>query len=263
MFKDIGAVLGIPSIDPSSQYSGIMSFLDTTPLPVDYSTLFSIDKVLFFGEVHSNRSPKDEVAGRMKLLRNAGVTHLAMEMLLERMQPAIDRYYEVGNNKEELLAHFRKKWDCGPGIPEKYLELIDAAKSCGIKIVGLDIDFSENDTRPKTEQIADQNTNWANVIFNTLQENPDTKVLVYCGSGHVGYSQTVSKANLELARKGIISTIIRSIGGSCFVPPLHSCAGFEEYFERAIIDRELGDKEFTIAVKAKLNRSADLYVHLL
>lgn len=262
MLGDPGEAFGLMNIDPRTRYADLTTLLSPELGSLDYPSLFKIGRAIFFGECHSLSAPKEETIRNMGLFRQAGVTHLAMEMIPQSKQAVMDRYYRVGDNQDILLAHLRGNWGYGPGIPEKYLLMIDAAKSSGIKVVGVDIDLSEDDPRRKEDQIADQNENWASIIYDVLHMNREAKVLVYCGSAHLGYSQFTSKVNTDLARKGLFSTVVKFIGGNSHVPPLDICVGLDEHLQRAVIDKGFGSRHFAIAVKPTADRSADCYVHL-
>ncbi len=264
MLGDVGKALGLMSIDTDTGYADLTTLLHRELKSIELSSLFAFDRVVFFGEYHSVVAPKDEIIRNLDNFRQVGVTHLAMEMIPESMQPIIDRYYEANEDRDSLLTHLREKWDyySKGRISEKYLEMVDTAKSCGVKVVGLDIDLLESDPRPKADLITDQNTHWARVIYDLLQKNRDAKVLVYCGGGHIGYSQFTSKANMGLARMGIFSIVVKFIGGDTYAPPVHICVSLDEYLQRAIADQRLENRPFAIAVKQTRDRNADLYIHL-
>ncbi len=168
-------------------------------------------RVLFLGEKHGVREFPGEAA---KLVESLPVTHYATEFLAQADQPLIDAY-EAGTKSEE---DFKAGVARDDSLPPAF-----AAKRKGAKIVGLE-KFPElpDKTQAMTIDItAERNKNWLVPIMDILDNFPDAKLLVYCGSDHSNYG-IKSKPISELVAEKIGADkvfVARLAGGHRNNPP--------------------------------------------
>ena len=260
MIKTIERMFEIGEFDDSnSNYHEVLSYLqETNPRDVDYTKLFTLAPIIFFGEYHGSEAAKNEVIQNMGKFRDLGITHFATEMLPLSMQPAIDRYCNIGDNLGHIKDYHQKEFlRLGEKFPDLYLGMIDAAKSLGMKVTALDLDDVE-----ETPEV--RNKVWGRLLAKIHHDYPSSKVLTYCGSGHIGYSGYCSKVPNELQNNhGIKSKSISIIGDndhpiSRIVPRYSN----PDILIRAIEDLDMQDKRFVIPIKETTSRSADVYLHL-
>lgn len=129
-----------PELACDAETKGISDFITKHKELVDYTKLWESETpVLFIGERHTLNSDKDEIIKNLPILKKLGMTHLAMEMLREEEQQIVDDYLSGKISREIILEIFKNGWDKGPGIPEKYMELLDAAKLNGMRILAVDL----------------------------------------------------------------------------------------------------------------------------
>jgi len=160
---------------------------------------------LVIGEIHSHSSPKRFLIDHMKALAKLGVTRIYMEHLFcERHQRLLD--------DEELpkeLELYLKSLDEGHDVEEKELEnenagtflnVVRAAKTCGIRVVAIDSeatyavgrieDFSNlsNEDSSTVERYKVMNM----LMLECFRECDDGgKYVVFVGSGHASTSYHV------------------------------------------------------------------------
>jgi hypothetical protein len=223
---------------------------------VDYSRIWKKDiPVMFVGERHTDLADKDEIIRQLTDLKKQGMTHLAMEMLEEQHQETINGYIKGIVEREEIVS-LLKFWDKGPGIVEKYIEMIDAAKSNGIKVVAIEIPMQSHSLFSE-----ERDKNWARVIKNIVSSDQDARIMVFCGSGHAAYK--ISKkntANEFLNSMGISSVVVKFAGGD------------DDYSDPCISSEIIGaaaakigqqNNKFGLRMNSdKATRSADYFIHL-
>ncbi|MBS3074862.1 ChaN family lipoprotein [Candidatus Pacearchaeota archaeon] len=259
MSNTIDNLFGTEEFDDSnSNYDEVLSYLQrTNPKDADYAPLFRLAPLILFGEYHGSEAAKKEVIQNMSKFWGLGITHFATEMLSLSMQPAIDRYCSVGDNPDEIKAYHQKEFSrLGENFPDLYLGMIDAAKSAGMKVIALDLDNVE-----ETPEV--RNKAWARLLAR-IQTNQSSKILVYCGAGHIGHSQYCSKFQDELKNNhGILSQSISIIGEHdhpvCRIVPRYSNP---DILLKASEDLGLQDRRFVIPLKQTPSRSAEVYLHL-
>jgi hypothetical protein len=142
---------------------------------VDYRQILGDSRILFLGEDHSNHSIRSHVQRHAAQLREAGITHYAIEA------------DEAGNEVFEGLNHGENvdltSVDVGPG-QEDYRAAILAMASQGIKIVAVDIDQSNRPSKEQREARLTEN------ISRIVDSNPEAKVAILIGGFHAHRGRT-------------------------------------------------------------------------
>ncbi|MBI3549072.1 MAG: ChaN family lipoprotein [Elusimicrobia bacterium] len=187
-----------------------------SPVPLDWRVLASgPERVLFLGDSHDFKDARLELASSMDRLREAGITHITLEMLPADAQPWLDRFHADGSCRGTIREHMERFWQDGPDdLADAYLQLLDRARSAGIKAVAMDI--REKYKRRLRPQLVPQDCSWrlpaaeadyeaalaacpvghdprdcAMVyrIAQTLAEDPRSRVLAFVGAWHVRSSR--------------------------------------------------------------------------
>jgi hypothetical protein len=259
MSKTIENLFGKEELDDfNPNYDEVLSYLQSANLgDADYTYLFKLAPIMLFGEYHGSKAAKKEVIQNMNKFRRLGITHFATEMLPLSMQPATDRYCSIGDNLDEVKAYHQKEFSrLGKNFPDLYLGMIDAAKSLGMKVIALDLDNVE-----ETPEV--RNKAWAQLLAR-IQTSPSSKVLAYCGSGHLGHSPYCSKVQDELKNNhGVLSRSISIIGENEHpVSRVVPCYSNPDILLRATEDLGLQGRRFVIPLKKTSHRSAEIYLHL-
>jgi len=171
-----------------SPHAGIIDgavFIHEHKKPVNYGKIWPTNiPVLFAGERHVSLSDKQEIIDHLRELKAQGLTHIGMEMLLERDQQLVNDYL-AGKEPREKIRKLFDSWDRGNGQPEKLMEMVDAAKAAKLKVLALDLNDDPNNEPPHMFQ--KRNENWARIIDATLKSDRHARVLVYCGVDHSTY----------------------------------------------------------------------------
>src|SRR3972149_7414397 len=186
-------LLAHPALPETEDSQEIKNYLQRNRLKVDYAELFSVGQIFFFGEVHTSLAAKAEVVGFLQDFKLAGGTHLAMEMLHEDMQASLDRYYQIGDNEEEILKNLSDGWGhYGIQIPDAYLAIIKQAKQEGLQFICLDSSPKDEDNEPLLgfRRTAGRNKIWATKLAGIIKTKSFAKIIAYSGVGHLGYFQT-------------------------------------------------------------------------
>jgi len=254
------AILNGESINFGSSVVEVQDYIGRNQVDIYYASLFQTERVIFLGERHTTISDKQELVDNLSLMRNAGLTHLAFEMFSASMQGAIDRYYQSGDNRNEIFSYLQDHWgDKGEGVAEKYMEIVDTAKNLGIKIIAIDIDSDEYQSKNPSETWVKRNRQWAKLIAEKLEDG-EAKVLVYHGSGHAGYYPVDDRANNELRKLGHDSLTVKYCGGEMFEKGY--VYGFDDKVAKSAVELDLQKNRFAVNVNRSTSRGGDLYIHL-
>ena len=141
-------------------------------------TLLNVNPGVFIGDSHTDFNCSEFMTSKMAFLKQQGVTLFFMEMFGSEAQPKLDRYFEKGDNGEELVSYLQKRgWEKRPGMAKKYFEIVRAARENGIKIIGIDNNAAGKNRLEKS------NPHWVKVISNYTSNN-HTKYVVFGGQGH-------------------------------------------------------------------------------
>jgi hypothetical protein len=110
--------------------------------PLDWGMVFAgPERLIYLGERHTDVRPKTELVGHLRRAAEAGITHLAIEMLGEDRRELLERYGRREAADAELLEAFSSDW--GPKsrgfMPEEYTRVVFAAREAGLRVEPLDL----------------------------------------------------------------------------------------------------------------------------
>lgn len=128
------------------------------------------NNVVGYSDYHREPSPHiDMLIDSMAAMKDAGATHLAMELDAE-MQPLFDDFMKTGKISDELrsLIFMSHK------TPNNMIRVMEAAHANGLKIVGVD----------KSYHAPDRDKVMADGISKILKSSPNSKVIYFAGSLH-------------------------------------------------------------------------------
>lgn len=239
----------------------ITNFITQHRENVDYARLWdNKTQVLFVGERHTLMPDKDELIKSLPHFRDRGMTHLAMEMLQEHHQEVIDDYFSGEIGREKVLEILKKGWqDKGPGIPEKYMEIIDVAKLNNMRVLAIDLSTELPNYSPGGF-FRKRNINWARIVKSTLEENEKARILLFCGAAHGGYYEIKDRANQILEGMGVKSKVIEFSGGEAVKK--EDAYSFEKKVAIAAQETETAEERFGLHIDSSAARGADFVIHL-
>lgn len=113
---------------------------------LSWSSVFAgPERAIYVGERHPDLRPKDELAANMKAAAEAGITHLAVEMLGRDRADLLERYHARTATEAELIAAFEEDWgpDTEGYMPASYARVVHAAREAGIRTAPLDLSKQE------------------------------------------------------------------------------------------------------------------------
>lgn len=248
-----------PELSDNADLTEISNYITQHREPVDYTKLWTPDlPVLFVGERHTVKSDKDEIIKNLPTFKQLGMTHLAMEMLLEDQQPLINDYIAGNVKREQVLETCFSSWDRGLGMGEKYMELVDAARMSNINIVAIDL-TTDSGKYLTGEFFRKRNNNWAR-IAGSIIEDKKAKILFYCGQGHSDYNMIDDSANEILKGMDIKSKVVEFAGGEVASDDPYV---FRDKIGKAAQNLNLGGEKFGLHINTKDDvRGMDYVIHL-
>ena len=170
----------------------------------DYSKLWPKDsQVLFIGEYHFSKFLRNTAVDLVEKLVKQGVviTHFGTEFICQDDQPQIDKW-----QKGEPVTITQV---CGaPGKWETYQPINEKIKSNKIPIIALDINSDEMEKR---------NWAWIEKIRGIIKNNPNARILVYCGSMHSDYNGFPVAVSAALQEYKISTTVISLVGEDFYI----------------------------------------------
>lgn len=153
--------------------------------PLNFVQLVEVSTpVIFIGESHDQDMPKQLIAENMKSLKDAGVTHIGLEMFNSNRQSVLDGYLAGKVPYERVLKVLKGEWSW---YPEEYMNILNAARTHGVRVIALDgrhrlkksqRHFSDSSTTKFRDQ------HMANILATTFQEDQVGKILVLVGANH-------------------------------------------------------------------------------
>lgn len=144
------------------------------------------NQFLLFGESHDSPRTRVFMASMIKTLKEEGFSFLAIEVD-HQDQRLVDEYARTGN-KAVLAGHW---W-----INDEYIEILDAARSHGLKLVCID-DAYFHDERDGLRRLKVNKVMFRHLKEVCLDQEPEAKVAVYIGAGHIYKSKLSLGALLE------------------------------------------------------------------
>ncbi|MBU6452144.1 MAG: ChaN family lipoprotein [Cyanobacteria bacterium REEB67] len=190
----VAANSALPEIKVDATPAQIERTISNGTSKLDYAALLSGDRrVIFIGERHDDLAQKDEIINQLHNLKTkGGLTHVALEMLNDADMPAVQKYFEGSGDRQTVLNRLKARWSVAPGVPEKYMDFIDAIKKEKLIPLALDRTRRGGDDHGGSLYEA-RNEHWAQVVGDALNAFPKAKVLVYSGRDHVGYTASTNE----------------------------------------------------------------------
>lgn len=247
-------------LSPRAEQKKIVEFIKQHRESVNYEKIWAQDKpVVFVGERHTLKSDKDEIINNLPELKKMGLTHVAMEMLLEEHQPVIDDYFSGKTDQRQLLKIFADGWNKRPGIAEKYMEFVDVLKAHNIQLLGIDL-YTATAEYGTGEFFKKRNENWARLIAGVIKKDVRAKVLVYNGQSHSGYNMVDDSANEILNNAyNLPSTTVEFAGGQI----TSDNNFFVDKIGKAAQNLKIDKTKFGLPIDAQAEvREADYIIHL-
>lgn len=199
--------------------------------PLEWKTaLAGEERVHYLGERHDASEGRRELVRSMKAIKEAGITHLAMEMLAETYAAAVKKYCCDGSCDTDVFESFQKfGWD-----EQGYMAIAEAAKDAGITLVPIDLSYTERKVAQEKRQPLKYGSpedfdeycrlgadminkrdekmaaNLARTLKKALKENPKARILVYAGAQHVIKS---TQPKILQEKYGIASRSIHATSG--------------------------------------------------
>ncbi len=200
------------NLSARANLSEITSFVKSNKKPVDYQKLFGENRLICICERHTLHSDKDEIIKNVKKFKEMGITHMAFEMFSEDNQSLIDGYLSGKVKRQEILG-ILEGWDKRPGMADKYVDMVDACKLVGIKILAIEIPDELYISKSQSETLGIRNEKWAMIINNTLEEDNNARVLLYCGAFHCGYNMVQDHVNEIFTNRYKKSSVVIGFAG--------------------------------------------------
>ncbi len=150
-------------------------------------------RIVGIGEAHIRpiNAIRDQLTVTMQKLKDNGVTHLALEIQKED-QAWLDQPGQVDGAK--ILNKYS-------GANEDFIEILNAAKNAGIKLVAVDTSSAETDLIKRTQE---RNDFMTNEIAGIVESDKTAHVLFYVGAHHLENSinDKGSSAAQQLRERG-------------------------------------------------------------
>lgn len=177
-------------------------------------------------------------------------------MLNDSDMPSVRSYFAGAGSRQAVLDRLKERWSIAPGVPEKYMEMIDAVKNAQLIPLALDEKSTGRDDN-RISLFRDRNEHWANVIDGALKSDSKAKVLVYSGRDHVGYSSDHNQANEILKDEfGRSSTVV------LFTSNIDTSQTLSGRVAKAAKAVGLDNKQFALQLeRANDKRPADILLH--
>lgn len=151
------------------------------------------NRVVGVGDVHGALAPQLHFATKnMQLLKDAGITHLAVE-LPTQFNARLDSW----NAMDKEWVRSRHKDHSG------LVDMIDAAKSAGIKVVGLDEGYQDN-----AQMMASRDRTMSKAVGEVLKDE-SAKVLMFVGAEHLqsGNASAWGQSAADILKKKQVSVV--------------------------------------------------------
>ncbi len=229
----------------SERMQSAISFVESAKQPIDYGKIVTPGcRVLAFGENHLARTIMEELCKAMPKLSSLGFTHFGMEAFGTNIQEILDQYQPQRTPalREQLLDHTKEQFGWKPN---EYMAVVDAAKSAGLRVLGLDIPKNERDLLVGDEETEKRNACMASIVQSRLDADSLHKVATLTGRAHAFHVPNPVMASL-LVDKGSEATPVD------LIDPAYVKTGFGRepaFYEEAILLSNARDEVFMLPVK--------------
>jgi hypothetical protein len=277
------------ALPADAKQEDITAFIKQNRIPVDNtqeSTNAWLSKVwpkdvpvLFLMELHDDRNPKQEL---LRVLDSGEVTHLKLEAFsLKGDRQLLINYMTGMMSREEMVDALSGRSSWYPGYASDVVDILDKAKEKGVDVQALETQsmsrlvyglYSGDLISP--QEIIRRNSNWANGIQEILSLDPNARVVVWGGSGHVGYLE--GTVNQLLAKVGIPSVVVTVANTEMLNSPVLDPNVQKSFsnpfldtqtrsnFLSAVVELGLGNEKFLTKIGSGQNGvyPADYFLHM-
>jgi uncharacterized iron-regulated protein len=198
--------------------------------PLSLSEIVGDERVIYFGESHWDSAPKIYLASKMRELKELGITHIILEMFNYDSQKLLDGYAAGKISDLEIINYLNANWGW---IPQRHLQILNAARAAGIKTIALD--KREQNVVSRYEQAKAQgerpdsnlgrnekdDLHMANVVAATIKASPRNRVVVLIGVSHIDFRQGIWGVQYQ---PGILRTVHNIASKSYSILPLNYAA---------------------------------------
>jgi hypothetical protein len=171
--------------------------------PIDLAKAAGSSRLLLVGDDHTQPAIKHFLADELPILRRAGFSHLAIEMLPTDFQDDLDAW--TPESQERIRRHLVTAWsEKGPGVAESLFALIEEAKRQGMGVLALDVPDAWDWDRVAVNPV------WADCIKACLSKNPSMRMIVFAGRSHV--DPTPASLSSLLNADGLTLSVVQFAG---------------------------------------------------
>ncbi|MGW4132338.1 hypothetical protein [Amycolatopsis japonica] len=164
---------GTPPAPRTDNLDSVMA----TRSAIDWNTIVGDNRVILFGENHTNRSIRDFLSRQARAMRDAGITHYGIEA------PPHPAFETLNAGRSVSLSGVDVGPDNSLGEGSGYEHTIRAMRAAGIAILPLDLDLSLHRAGDARDQ------HMADTIGRVLSQDPNAKIAALLGELHTGNSQ--------------------------------------------------------------------------
>lgn len=151
--------------------------------------------IIIGDDCHFSPLPHDFVAKNMSKLKGRGIKQIYLEYFPEHTQHMLDRYFEKGDNLDELISYLGDN-RTHPTIP---LTVVQEAKKYGIKCFGIDTEGT----------VQSRNHHWQSVVRkNSATLTGDDKWLLIGGTAHLQARGKVEQGIEKLLQAPVLETYV-------------------------------------------------------
>jgi hypothetical protein len=221
------------------------------------------ERIVYLGEAHHIKAIKSELSSNFKEIHDAGITHLALEMVAERHQKALNK----GSNAE-ILKILKTEWG---HAPQAYVDMIRAARAAGIKVVAMDrhLEQQKSDFKScragggssgecKGEVFYARDVQMFKTMGGVLSSDGKSRILALVGSDHIelsGQHQRASEAT------GVDVSAYIFTWGNGYIDSMASDAGLNEKRVFLPIVSDAVDHDGWIRLPKILKEGLDGYIY--
>lgn len=170
-------------LNPWRNSEALSQEINTKAVPIDYSELINTEdsSVLLLGNLPAARDIRIHLANNAKLLKNAGITHYAIEAIKNSAFDQLNNGQQVDLKSVMTSPLYR--------IDKTYEKAVLAMAAEGIKIVPIDTEKQQISSRERNKYMAHQ-------IHKILEEDNEARIAVLINANHVDKKTPNDVANL-------------------------------------------------------------------
>lgn len=164
-------------------------------------------QIVFWGDDHMDKESPERFKNALDSLKEAGIDTVAMEGFREDQQGLIDDWLKAEKGSEEekrleaqMREYLARALGGEPEFAEKTMAIMKAIKDAGMKILAIEPNGAKITSNGDGKDM-DRDANWQKVVENHTRNNPDSKVLIFGGSGHFIHMRGITVAD-RMGRTG-------------------------------------------------------------